>query len=115
MRVRSVFACIFPLALLVLFEGSAAIARAQEPGPGGPGVAASPASPPEELKAPKEPEIRDLGDGRYRVGLLEIDKAGGTFRAPGRVLRDAPPLEFLHRQWVRLEPTGIANVPDSGR
>lgn len=89
MRVCGLFVCIFLFALLVLFHGFAAIARAQEAGPD---VAVSPAAP---SKASQQPEIQDLGDGHYRVGLVEIDKAGGTFRAPGRIIRDAPPLEFL--------------------
>jgi hypothetical protein len=45
----------------------------------------------EDLK----PEITDLGNGRYRVGPVEIDKAQNRFTVPGHVLRDAPPLEFL--------------------
>lgn len=41
------------------------------------------------------PEIQDLGNQRYRVGEIEIDKARGVFTVSGQVLRDAPPLEFL--------------------
>jgi len=88
-RVRSLFVCISLFALLILFHGFAAIARAQEPGPK---VAVSPVAPP---KTSTTPEVQDLGDGHYRVGVVEIDKAGGTFRAPGHVIRDASPLEFL--------------------
>jgi hypothetical protein len=88
-RVRSLFVCIFLFALLILFHGFAAIARAQEPGPK---VVVPPGAPP---KVSTKPEVQDLGDGRYRVGVVEVDKAGGTFRAPGHVIRDASPLEFL--------------------
>jgi hypothetical protein len=39
--------------------------------------------------------IEDLGSQRYRIGEIQIDKAAGMFKVPGRVLRDEPPLEFL--------------------
>ena len=42
-----------------------------------------------------KPEITDLGQGRYRVGPVEIDKTQNRFTVPGHVLRDEPPLEFL--------------------
>ena len=42
-----------------------------------------------------KPEIVDLGNGRYRVGPVEVDKAQGRFTVPGHVLRSEPPLEFL--------------------
>ena len=45
-------------------------------------------------EAPK-PEITDLGNGRYRVGPVEIDKSTHELTVPGRVLRAEPPLEFL--------------------
>ena len=41
------------------------------------------------------PQVQDLGNQRYRIGAIEIDKAAGVFRVPGQVLRDSPPLEFL--------------------
>ena len=41
------------------------------------------------------PEIQDLGNQRYRIGDIEIDKANSVFTVAGTVLRDAPPLEFL--------------------
>jgi hypothetical protein len=41
-----------------------------------------------------KPEIVDLGNGRYRVGPVEVDKAQGP-TVPGHVLRSEPPLEFL--------------------
>jgi hypothetical protein len=44
---------------------------------------------------PPAPAVQDLGDQRYRIGEIEIDKAAGVFRVPGQVLRDTPPLEFL--------------------
>jgi hypothetical protein len=45
-------------------------------------------------EAPK-PQVDDLGDGRYRVGQVEVDSALQRFTVPGRVLRAGPPLEFL--------------------
>jgi hypothetical protein len=45
--------------------------------------------------SPHQPEVTELGEGRYRIGRIEVDKTGGTFRVPGKVLRDSPPLEFL--------------------
>jgi hypothetical protein len=54
----------------------------------------APPPPPQEVEAPK-PQIVDLGDGRYRVGPIEIDKAQHSFTVPGHVLRAEPPLEFL--------------------
>jgi len=44
--------------------------------------------------APK-PQVLDLGDGRYRVGQVEVDSTLHRFSVPGRVLRAAPPIEFL--------------------
>ena len=41
------------------------------------------------------PQVQDLGNQRYRIGEIEIDKAKGEFRVSGRVLRAAPPLEFV--------------------
>jgi hypothetical protein len=45
-------------------------------------------------EAPK-PQVLDLGDGRYRVGQVEVDSALQRFTVPGRVLRAGPPIEFL--------------------
>jgi len=42
-----------------------------------------------------EPQVVDLGDGRYRVGAVEVDGALHRFSVRGRVLRAGPPLEFL--------------------
>jgi hypothetical protein len=56
----------------------------------------APLTPPANLLLhPQKPEIVELGEGRYRVGSVEIDKNQGRFTAPGRVLRAEPPLEFL--------------------
>lgn len=44
---------------------------------------------------PDAPAIQDLGNQRYRVGSIEIDKAEGEFKVSGSVLRHEPPIEFL--------------------
>jgi len=43
------------------------------------------------------PEVEDLGDGRYRVGAIEIDKEARRFTVPGTIidLEENMPLEFL--------------------
>lgn len=55
---------------------------------------ASPANPTPELPA-QEPKIERLGAGRYRIGAIELDRRAHAFELPGRVIRTAPPLEFL--------------------
>jgi len=39
--------------------------------------------------------IRELGNDRYQVGNIVIDKANSTFTVPGKVLRTEGPLEYL--------------------
>jgi hypothetical protein len=41
------------------------------------------------------PEIEDLGDERYRIGEILVDRAGGAFSVPGRVIRIDPAIEYL--------------------
>ncbi len=36
-----------------------------------------------------------MGDQRYRIGAIEIDKGKQIFKVPGVVIRTAPPIEFL--------------------
>jgi hypothetical protein len=44
-----------------------------------------------------QPPVEDLGDGRYRIGAIEIDKNKQRFTAPGAVigLAERMPVEFL--------------------
>lgn len=42
-----------------------------------------------------QPKVEDLGNGRYRIGSIEVDKTSKSFSVSGVVLRDEPPLEFL--------------------
>lgn len=55
-----------------------------------PVIAAPPTS-----SVPEQPAIKDLGDQRYRIGAILVDKARHSFRVKGRLLRLEPPLEFL--------------------
>jgi hypothetical protein len=43
----------------------------------------------------KSPEVVDLGNGKYRIGAIRVDKAKQSFDVDATILRDAPPLEFL--------------------
>ena len=68
-------------------------APAQTP-PGQPPSAAPPELSGHEDPASK-PKIERLTDGRYRIGSIELDRRAHAFELPGRVIRTAPPLEFL--------------------
>ena len=48
-----------------------------------------------EKPAAAQPKVDDLGDQRYRIRLIEVDKARQRFTVPGAVLRHEPPLEFV--------------------
>jgi hypothetical protein len=41
------------------------------------------------------PAVQDLGNDRYKVGNILIDKARAQFTVPGSVLRADPPLEYI--------------------
>ncbi len=41
------------------------------------------------------PPIEDLGDERYRIGTITVDKAGRSFTVPGKILHLKQPLEYL--------------------
>lgn len=49
----------------------------------------------QEQQADAAPQIRALGEERFQIGKITIDKAGGKFTVPGKVLRLEPPLEYL--------------------
>lgn len=42
-----------------------------------------------------QPEVKDLGNQRYLVGQIEINKTESSFAVAGSVLRQAPPVEFV--------------------
>ena len=62
----------------------------QQPPETSPPVARDPA-----LPRPPATEVRDLGDGRYQVGAIEVDKRRSRFTVGASLLRREPPLEFL--------------------
>ena len=49
----------------------------------------------QQKDAVPEKEIEDLGNQRYRIGNILIDKAKGEFTVPGKVMRHDPPIEFV--------------------
>lgn len=64
--------------------------------------------------------VEDLGDGKYRIGKIELDKEAGWFEVPGRIIEqdsiDAP-IEFLavskggmksYEAVIELDTTAIA-------
>jgi hypothetical protein len=58
-------------------------------------AAATAAPPPPASPEVPKPQIVDLGNGRYQVGPVQIDKTQHRFTVTGLVLRAEPPLEFL--------------------
>ena len=44
---------------------------------------------------PKPPTIKDLGNNRYQVGNIVIDKSKQLFTISGVVIRNEPPIEFI--------------------
>jgi len=44
---------------------------------------------------PPQPQILDLGGGRFRIGSVEVDKPQRTFTVPGRLNLREGPLEYL--------------------
>ena len=85
MKVGIVLVCSCMLVFAAFVGALAPVAQAQVPE--APRAAASPAQ--------AQPKVQSLGNERYRIGLVEIDKAQGVMRVPGRVLRVESPLEFL--------------------
>lgn len=61
-------------------------ARAQSPAPA-PGAAAPPAAP--------AGDIKPLGNDRFQIGRIVVDKRAGRFSVPGRVHALGKPLEYL--------------------
>jgi hypothetical protein len=42
-----------------------------------------------------QPAVKELGEERYRIGAVVVDKRGRSFTVPGTVIRLEPPLEFV--------------------
>jgi hypothetical protein len=49
----------------------------------------------QDLETAKQPEIEDLGNNQYRIGMIAVDKKKNHFTLPGHVLRDSETIEFL--------------------
>jgi hypothetical protein len=48
-----------------------------------------------ETSTKSKPDVENLGNGKYRIGKIKIDKPNKSFIVPGKVIRLDPPLEFL--------------------
>ena len=49
----------------------------------------------EEDVAETKPPIEELGEGRYRIGTITVDKAARKFSLDGKILHLAEPLEYV--------------------
>jgi hypothetical protein len=85
--------------MLSLFCSSGLSAAADSPPPASPPAGSPPqsAGPPPLPAGPAVPEqnpkpaVQDLGNQRYRIGAIEIDKEKQLFTVPGVVIRIDPP------------------------
>lgn len=57
--------------------------------------ASAPVTSPMDQGPVKAPKVVDLGNGKYRIGAIHIDKTRQHFEVAATILRDSPPLEFL--------------------
>jgi hypothetical protein len=80
---------------LAALPAAAQLPRGDLPLPPAPEGTTQPAAP--ENRVPPPPTIRDLGEERYAVGDIVIDRKTSSFTAPGRILDIASdlPLEFI--------------------
>lgn len=92
------------LTLSLLYSpGPSAAAESPPPAPPPPptGSPPLPAGPPplpagaDSSQPNPQPVVQDLGNQRYRIGAIEIDKAKQIFTVPGVVIRTDPPIEFV--------------------
>ncbi|MGD2064777.1 MAG: YdjY domain-containing protein, partial [Nitrospirota bacterium] len=54
-----------------------------------------PPAPTASTKASPQPQVVDLGDGRCRIGSIDVDKTKRTFTVPGRLNLREGPLEYV--------------------
>ena len=61
------------------------------------GYAEQPAQPAEEIitQSGQKIAIANLGDNRFKIGQIVLDKTARSFEVPGKFLRTEPPIEFL--------------------
>lgn len=58
-------------------------------------VMTSPADAQSDENGPPDIDIEDLGDERFRIGQIIVDRANGSFTVPGRVAHLDDPLEYV--------------------
>ena len=85
---------VIALLLLSCLVTGAPTPRAQEP-PARPPETSPPVAPDPALPRPPATEVRHLGNGRYQVGGVEVDKRRARFTVGATIIRREPPLEFL--------------------
>jgi len=85
MRRSSVSHQLVAVALLL----APALVWAADPVPATPPAASKPAP------TPSQPDVLDLGGGRYRVGSIEVDKNARSFTVPGVLNLVEGPLEYI--------------------
>jgi hypothetical protein len=81
------------MTLLLLSLSSSALAETGAGQASGP----PPLPPPSERGSAGNPEpvIEDLGQQRYRIGKIVVDRAQQSFVVPGTLIRTEPPIEFV--------------------
>lgn len=85
MRLSPVLRHLVAVALLL----APALACATDPAPATPTAVDKPAA------TPSQPDVLDLGGGRYRVGSIEVDKNARSFMVPGVLNLVEGPLEYI--------------------
>jgi len=58
-------------------------------------VMMNPAHAQSKPETPPAIDVEDLGDERYRIGQIIVDRANGSFTVPGRVAHVDEPLEYI--------------------
>lgn len=97
MRLSSVLPRLIAAGLL-LGPSLVGAAAAQTTPQATPRVAVPSAAPPVAAKphaTPGQPDVLDLGGGRYRVGSIEVDKKARSFTVPGVLNLVEGPLEYI--------------------
>jgi len=89
-RLKSTVGGLVGFPLLLLLAGHPL--GAQEPEEVAPSI---PREGEKEEAPPPAPIVEDLGDERYRIRNIVVEKRLKRFTVPGTILREEPPLEFL--------------------
>jgi hypothetical protein len=88
-------AATFACGVLLCAAGAAAQSTAGTSAQSPPPTAAAPAKPFATGRPPPVGELKSLGNDRYQIGRIVVDKKAGSFAVPGRVLVLGQPLEYL--------------------